>query len=227
MRQSIFLFLLALFTWNQLVFASLFPTYPVASTKCTAGQPIRVKWIDTRDKPHLREMGSLSIYLCTADGEPTTRLAERVSPMRREHTVYIPGNITTGVYSISFNSTYPPKTFWTHNFAIEQPVTDSTMPYAPAAEPEAGVTSNGNGNGPLLTIVLPTTTIVSQLGPTSELPPPATTITADDASPAAGGEAGQGLNRESSPNGGRKRRASRVRLVFVVWPALVGLSLAL
>jgi hypothetical protein len=65
MRYTL-LFLLA-FSNLQLALASLYPTHPTSDTNMSPG-PAKVTWKDTHSRPLLREMGLLSIDLCTTDG---------------------------------------------------------------------------------------------------------------------------------------------------------------
>jgi hypothetical protein len=65
MRYTL-LFLLA-FSNLQLALASLYPTRPTSDTNMSPG-PAKVTWKDTHSRPRLREMGPLSIDLCTTDG---------------------------------------------------------------------------------------------------------------------------------------------------------------
>ncbi|KAJ7665787.1 hypothetical protein B0H17DRAFT_1210792 [Mycena rosella] len=223
----------------QIALASLYPTHPTADTVFDAGTDVVLKWIDTSHHPRLTEMGSLKIDLRTKDDvrlfrEPTfesneylqifvINLATGVSAMTRTHTVPIPHNLThPGPYVILFTSIHPPTETWTADFGITPVITDSVLPYIPQLD-------DTNATNPRFTIVLPTTTIVSELAGTVQYQA-ATTITAGPLP--AGGGAGTGLNRVHSPSGATPGKDGRFRnprfgLVFVAWPALVGISMAL
>ncbi|KAJ7182855.1 hypothetical protein C8R43DRAFT_15148 [Mycena crocata] len=214
------LLFLFVFYQLQLARASLFPTNPIANTTVTAGTEVQVTWIDTSRHPRLPEMGSLlNIDLCCKDGTNPVTLARKVSPMSRTHMVLIPENLTcSGLYVMIFSSAYPPMKIWTADFNIAPPlITDSTLPYTPQLD-------DANATHPQLTIVLPSATIVSDLAPTPKFAA-ATTVEAGPLPPGGGG--GGGLNRVHSPNRARKGDDARFRLVFIVWPAVIGISMAL
>ncbi|KAJ7489161.1 hypothetical protein FB451DRAFT_1223923 [Mycena latifolia] len=222
MRYIIFFFLLT-FCKVQLALASLYPTHPTADTIFNAGTEVSLKWIDSFHHPRLTEMGSLKIELRTTDDIYAATLATGVSPMPRTHTVVIPENLThAGPYVILFISIYPPMKIWTADFGIIPAVTDATLPYIPQLD-------DTNVTHPRLTIVLPSATIVSELAPTTKFAA-ATTISAGPLP--AGGGAGTGLNRVHSPSSANPRQGSgfqhaKFRLMFIVWPALIGISMAL
>ncbi|KAJ7097581.1 hypothetical protein C8R44DRAFT_811691 [Mycena epipterygia] len=220
------LLFLFVFSGLQLVLASLWPTYPTADTILSAGEQAHLTWIDTQRRPRLADMGLLTIDLCTRDDRYIMTLATSVSPMLRNCTVSIPGNLTlVGPYVIIFISIYPIMRFWTADFDIITPpnvITDSALPYVPQLD-------GANATHPLLTLVLPSATITSDLPPTVEFAA-ATTISAGPLP--KGGGAGTGLDRVHSPNSANPRKGSdypdaRFRLVFILWPALIGISMAL
>jgi hypothetical protein len=108
---------------------------------------------------------------------------------------------------------YPPLTVYTADFAITPSV--STPSHTPSIYETLSE----------LKLVLPTTTVVTDVYPASRLAA-ATTITVP---PLREGEgAGTGLNRVHSPNGVSIRSKAKFRrAVFIVWPALIGVSMAL
>ncbi|KAJ7100782.1 hypothetical protein B0H15DRAFT_461027 [Mycena belliarum] len=218
--RYILLFLLSFFKL-ELSLASLYPTYPTANTTLNAGTEVVLKWIDSPYHPHLTEMGSLNIELRTIDDKLLATLATRVSAMRRTCNVTVPKHAGPGPFVILFISTYPPMNIWTSDFEIAPTITDTTLPYTPQLDDASVALAH-----PRLTMILPGSTIVSELAPTAKVAA-ATTISAGPL-PASGG-GGAGLNHVHSPSGanpGKVQRA-RHRLVFLVWPALIGISMAL
>ncbi|KAJ7767969.1 hypothetical protein DFH07DRAFT_1058453 [Mycena maculata] len=218
------LFLLALFA-PKLAVASLYPTNPTASTSVEAGTPLQITWEEGHGRPQLINIGLLEILLYTPDDEYVATLAH-VSAITRIHTALMPPNCTHGTYVIIFKSKTLPKDVYTANFVVTPAITDSALPYVP---PQLGA-DDLNATHPLLTLVLPSSTIVSDLAPTLEFAA-ATTISASPLP--VGGGGGANLNRVHSPSSGANpRKASdfrnaRFRLLFVVWPALIGISMAL
>ncbi|KAJ6618211.1 hypothetical protein B0H10DRAFT_1795971 [Mycena sp. CBHHK59/15] len=226
MRYHTLLFALA-FSQPQLAFSSLYPTHPTAVTVFGAGKSALVTWIDTFRRPRLPEMGAMKIDLFTKNDTYVATLAKGVSPMSRAHTVVLPAGLTlTGRdYLLHFVSVYPPMTIYTAGFTITPSITDSTLPYVPQVD-------NVNVTHPTLTLVLPSTTIVTELGPAPSQIEAATTIVADLLP--EGGGAGAGLNRVHSPSSavanpkkGSSFDKAMFRLVFIAWPALIGISMAL
>ncbi|KAF7369228.1 hypothetical protein MVEN_00250500 [Mycena venus] len=215
----------------QLVLACLYPTYPVANTVLRPGDRAYFKWTDTRRHPYLSELGPLSIELCNTDGTPIATLANEVPPVARAHSVQIPKDLalpatadsTSRDFVVLFKSSEPISTAWTADFCIiphSNIITDSTLSYSKPDDANATVTNR------LLTLVLPTTTIVSELGPAATIVPAATTISAGPLSD--GGGAGTGLNRVHQPSSANPRKWSAgFRLLFIAWPAFIGISMAL
>ncbi|KAJ7444574.1 hypothetical protein B0H11DRAFT_2088734 [Mycena galericulata] len=208
----------------QLALASLWPTHPTANTTFAAGNSMWITWIDTLDRPRLPEMGLINMDLCTADGKYVATFGERISPMQRVHKAAIPHNLTSdGPYVIIFHSTYPRVEYWTADFHITPAITDTALPYTPPQLADV------NATHPQLTLVLPDTTVVSTLAPTAEFAA-ATTISAGPLP--SYGVGGTGLNHVHSPNSGNPRKGSHFqdvgfRLTFILWPALIGISMAL
>ncbi|KAF7328707.1 hypothetical protein MSAN_02472700 [Mycena sanguinolenta] len=160
-------------------------------------------------------MGSMRIDLCNTDGTLVATLARRVSPVSRRHLVHIPQNLTLSTtapeFVVQFISAYPILTIWTADFQILSLITDSVLPYSDPTPDD------------LLTLVLPTTTLVTTLTPAAVVPA-ATTVIAEPL-PDDGG-AGAGLNRVYQPSNAKPGKDSS-RVVFIAWPALVGISMSL
>ncbi|KAK7052092.1 hypothetical protein R3P38DRAFT_2858533 [Favolaschia claudopus] len=234
--SSLCLLLLAFFHM-KLAQASLYPTSPIADTIVNPGQRMNITWVDTQHhRPHLAEMGSLRIVLCDTDGTPVKTLAKGVSPLSRIQSVEIPQNLSLPwigdqechKFAIQFISAYPVLTIWTADFCIVPLLIDTVLPYS-----QLDNDTTATDPPPMLTLVLPTTTIVVELEPVTKVPAVAT-ITAGPLPP--GEDAGgTGLNRVHVPNAAanpRHKLASeyhfvKFRLAFIAWPALFGLSMAL
>ncbi|KAJ7054181.1 hypothetical protein C8F01DRAFT_498494 [Mycena amicta] len=207
----------------QLALASLYPTHPVGNSVFVAGTVERVTWLDTLTRPRLLDIGPLTISLCNPSSLNCTLLAEKVSPTSRAYSIFIPANFTTPAQCVLiFKTAYPPMRFWSANFTVNPPMTDTIASY----EPQLDDVNNTNTNH-LLTLVLPSTTLVTAISPATQVPA-ATTITAGPP-PKDGG--GTGLNHVGAPNTGNLRKGSnlqkaRLGILCVLWPAVVGVSLA-
>ncbi|KAJ6498511.1 hypothetical protein C8R47DRAFT_1111953 [Mycena vitilis] len=219
MRYIVLVFLA--FSNLQLAFGSLYPTHPDARSNPTSGTNMTVTWTDSRHPPHIRDMGPMDIDLCAPNGTRCHPLATGVSPTQRACSVLIPQNVSftgTSKFVMLFTCSYPIMTIWTHSFHITPgpSTTDSILPYM----------SDDNATNPELTLVLQATTVVSELAPTPKVPA-ATTISAGPLNDQSGGA---GLDRVHSPNSANPRKESReaqYRLAFILWPALIGISMAL
>ncbi|KAF7324688.1 hypothetical protein MKEN_00510300 [Mycena kentingensis (nom. inval.)] len=204
----------------RLASAAVYPTRPTSTTICVAGSDERVEWKDSYARPKLIETGKMSISLCATAGENCVLLAENVSPISRAHTVHIPAHTPLGLYVMIFKTRYPAMEYWTADFPIV------AAPKPAVDESNLNSTSDAPARH-YLTLVLPTETIVSDFLAASKVPA-ATTITAGP--PPKDGGGGVGLKRLGSPNTASPRSNTfwdgRLRGLEILWPALVGVSLA-
>ncbi|KAJ7779183.1 hypothetical protein B0H16DRAFT_808218 [Mycena metata] len=207
----------------QIALASLYPTRPTATSVFSPGTQ-NLRWIDTKHRPHVAELGPLTIDLCTRNGTPIANLASRVDASSFNHNVLIPSNLSLpGPFVITFLSQSPHVKFYTADFTIagsdDTTVTDTTLPYIPQ------LADTDNGTLTDLVFVLPATTVTTQITPTTKFGA-ATTVSAGP----TGGGAGTGLNQVHLPSSanrkGSKSRRAKYRMAFVLWPALVGVSMA-
>ncbi|KII85492.1 hypothetical protein PLICRDRAFT_178557 [Plicaturopsis crispa FD-325 SS-3] len=197
--------------------AALYATQPTANTVYNVDEPGEITWVDDGMHPRLKDMGPVRIDLFTASGARfIATLARNVNAGAKSTNITFPQlNITADEYMLSFVSKSPPLTVYTADFAIN---------------PSANITSiDPRIAAPLLTLVLPSTTYVSQLSPTTG---PAAQQTVY-ASPIAGSDSGKPLSRQSSAASG-KSASQRIdmekikfRLVFILWPALIGITMAM
>jgi hypothetical protein len=144
------------------------------------------------------------------------------------------------VYSnIRFVTTYPYSIIYTADFKIlEQAPSQSHLISSPSITAHADLSQStiqqqtqqtgqdGLVTFQLLTLVLPNTTIVSQLSPSPVVLATVTTVTvSDDALPTPTSEKQQG-GKNASPSRIDLARA-KFRVIFVLWPALIGISMSL
>ncbi|KAL0958991.1 hypothetical protein HGRIS_014306 [Hohenbuehelia grisea] len=195
---------LVLFACVGLVMASVFPTHPVATSTWTAGQFEWITWKDDGRWPHLRQMSPLNIDLYSVEGIFVRTLAHGVQPTSRLQRIYTPKSLRfDGTYFLRITCKQPRATFYTANFDIRSMAASELI----------------NSSKPEQTpLTLDYTTM------THTLPMAATTIYAD---PLPG-------RRSGSRNSGGIFASSRLDLekfkfkfVFMIWPALIGVSLAI
>ncbi|RDB16493.1 hypothetical protein Hypma_002854 [Hypsizygus marmoreus] len=188
------------------VLASVYPTQPIAKTKFSTGQLAMVTWRDDNHKPHLEDMGYMRIDLHAADLSYVLTLADRVAPITRSHSVFIPPTLhkNSSHYTLRFITKHPPLEIWTANFKI---IPDNYL--FPAGFALANATSN----------VTSSSTITSTPQQT-----PVSTVRADPLTTSPSLTHGNG---ETSASTKIDLETYRFRVLFVLWPALVGISMAL
>ncbi|OBZ78369.1 hypothetical protein A0H81_02242 [Grifola frondosa] len=176
-------------------------------------------------------MGLVKILLYVGDDTFVTTLAEDVDPTSRSENVWIsPALKHNGSdYHMRFICDNPPLTIYTADFTIAD-----MAPYSPLH----GGTIDANKSTvetvsiftPVLTLVLPNSTVVSTLAPTTvPLRPSAVPSVISN-------EEDSYMAHDKNPGaviGGTGRRTTvdlerfKFRLVFIFWPALIGITLAL
>ncbi|KAG5653214.1 hypothetical protein H0H81_001691 [Sphagnurus paluster] len=80
------------------VFASVYPTQPIARTTFTSGKLALITWRDDWREPLLKHMDNMRIDLYGNNSEFITTLAKNVSPVTRTHSVFIPPGLKTASY---------------------------------------------------------------------------------------------------------------------------------
>ncbi|TCD68133.1 hypothetical protein EIP91_011498 [Steccherinum ochraceum] len=255
------------------VSASLYPTYPLAKTVWKGGRVECVTWVDNGAPPKLEDMGRVDVELYVNGHTHVATLAKNVNPESKYHQFKVlpswgPDDHN---YHVRFVSQHPPSTVYTADFTIEDMHYNSTAAYSHAIAEEGkhaatatAAATNGNTEQkltsttsvslytPVMTLVLPDTTIVSTLAPTTPKPTlskgPSQGIAAAAATPMpttpsiviqpdpnADGEKVHGgtisSSKKTSNASATTRRVDmeklKFRVVFILWPVLIGLSMAL
>ncbi|KAI0360775.1 hypothetical protein OH77DRAFT_1418783 [Trametes cingulata] len=225
LRRLVLLALVSL----QSVKAAIYGTNPVASTVLSAGRIATVQWVNDRTEPSLSEMGPIKIDLFVGDTFVTT-LADQVDPTSRSVDVWISPSLrhNGSDYHMRFICQQPPLTVYTADFTI----TDMASIY-----PLDGLTIDAHNETapsvtyitPMLTLVLPGATIVSTLKPTpvtmrpTSTAPPLSIEEDDRPTNTQTGAAVATLGKRPTIDMER----FKFRMVFIFWPALVGISMAL
>ncbi|KAM5532118.1 hypothetical protein V8D89_014211 [Ganoderma adspersum] len=220
---------LATFLTTRTVSASLFPTFPTAHSILTAGRVTTVRWVDDQERPSIITMGPCRIDLFV-DYTYVTNLAEGVDPKAGSADVWISPS-------------------WRHNgtnfylrFTCEQPhhvayTADFTVTGMSNIAPLDGPTINTHNESaftiayvpPKLTVTLPTATstvkpiIYSSSYPSGFAPPIASLENDPGMQPIKTGSAAAGLRKRPTVDLERLK----FRFVFIFWPALIGITMAL
>ncbi|KDQ53972.1 hypothetical protein JAAARDRAFT_197072 [Jaapia argillacea MUCL 33604] len=241
----VFTILLLFLSPNRIpsVHASLYPTRPTSTTSYTAGHNASIAWTDSSSPPHLSEInGTMKIELYAGDNVFLSVLKDGLDPLEMGCEVYIPGKLGTGYsnYTMRFITTQPPQTIYTSYFTIANASTPnrttaatSTIQTQTAMQPLVLTITIPPSNPS--TFVDPATYIdaaspsqsipdsLSQQSVTTFYPPAYTTYP---------GSNNQITSSAFSSNGklgprGWDFEKLKFRVVFILWPALIGITMAL
>ncbi|KAG9220116.1 hypothetical protein CCMSSC00406_0010365 [Pleurotus cornucopiae] len=189
--------------------ASLYPTTPVSATTWIAGTSHWTTWIDDQTSPRLSNIGQVTINMYSENDT----LARNVSPTKRKHKVHIPKYTYSedSKFFLRFTSRRPRLTVYTAMFDV--------LPFPETAEALAPAD--------LMTLSAPPATSNATATPTSSsnASPAETTIYA---APLPKGER-PGNTNTNGDHASRRMDVEKLkfRIVFVLWPALIGISMSL
>ncbi|KDQ23424.1 hypothetical protein PLEOSDRAFT_1114433 [Pleurotus ostreatus PC15] len=212
MRPSCALFLAAYALYTS---ASLYPTTPVSATTWIAGTSHWTTWIDDKTSPRLSNIGQVTINMYSENDTFVQTLARNVSPTKRKHKVHIPKYTYSedSKFFLRFTSRRPRLTVYTAMFDV--------LPFPDTAKAEALAPAD------LMTLSAPPTTSNATATPTSssDASPAETTIYA---APLPKGER-PGNTNTNGDYASRRIDVEKLkfRVVFVLWPALIGISMSL
>ncbi|KAH7907446.1 hypothetical protein BJ138DRAFT_1129162 [Hygrophoropsis aurantiaca] len=183
----------------------LYPTKPIQNTVYEAGTPVLTTWVDDKTYPRIDTLDPLEIQLFCDDDTYITTLATGVDPKSLSYQFTIPPNL---VYSGSnFTIRFIPNTagsdliIYTADFTI-------------AMNSQANSSSASSHS------------VTSSLASSSSTAIPPTTYTAPPLRP---GDIGYVPKSQQQKSAGRRIDIEKVkfRLVFILWPALIGITMAL
>ncbi|KLO18321.1 hypothetical protein SCHPADRAFT_936383 [Schizopora paradoxa] len=216
--------------WFSVANAILYPVLPVANSVFNGGSLNTISWIDDGSKPSLVDMGpvSMDLYVDKASTKYLMNLAQDVDPRKKSQKVFIPPSIwvNSSTFYILFTSTRtkPPTTVYTADFTIinltgaggihrnGSGTLPSNSTTAPPGSPSSKILNNGKSNPTTSSLVVSGNTASSQTQSTTSVPSP-------NIAPKS----------NAAPSSRRRQvsSVSRYNLVFVMWPALFGLAMAL
>ncbi|KAF8223251.1 hypothetical protein L208DRAFT_1445536 [Tricholoma matsutake] len=224
------------------VLASVYPTQPIADTVYASGQLAQVKWRDDGRAPRLKNMGFMSIDLYVSSEGSTNNiknyvasLAKDVAPIARSHTVIIPQTLPTN--ASLFNLHFKPSSPHSHLYSQSHQRT-SLHPHAHKPETIYSAdfqivtltqTADSDPNTdpfPVLSLLHPQ----SQSTPTPSSEPTSATIVHADPLWDDTDEDQKNTQAQAPLHNGNRRRErmekAKLRILFMLWPALVGVSMA-
>ncbi|KAK0211911.1 hypothetical protein IW262DRAFT_1518455 [Armillaria fumosa] len=215
---------LAVFTWIFLfilvcsvpmVNASIYPTQPVVATVYKVAEPAVLNWRSTLKDAE--EMGRFKVELFAGNHTYIGTLARNVQTQSQTYTVYLSPwlRYSGSDYTMRWISEYDPKNIvYTADFTItgipdllsSLPISYDAFPYSDTSAETATATatqSEASGSSSY------SSTVVS---------PPGSTVYAGPLDTTSG---------DSHPYSAAHSRRFDARLLFVLWPAIVGFSMAL
>ncbi|EIW79593.1 hypothetical protein CONPUDRAFT_144831 [Coniophora puteana RWD-64-598 SS2] len=190
---------------------ALYPTKPVQNTQYVAGSTVTTTWKDDGKYPNLDAMGSVEIGLFHKSGRYLATLATNVDPSSKSHEIVIPLAAIQGLpsgqrdYTLHFQASSPYKfSIFTGDFSIVRPEGDPGSPNSSASLTFSSLWSFPGS--------------------------PQSTASALTAPPFTPGSV-QNPSAQQSRNSGSSLWNVDVErldfwLLFVLWPAVVGISMA-
>ncbi|TFY70472.1 hypothetical protein EVG20_g2531 [Dentipellis fragilis] len=213
--------------------AILYPTQPVQNTVLQAGKTASIRWIDDGKSPQMWESHEMHIELYGGEDAHLGTLASNVDPASLSAEVWITPELASNSsdFYIRFIGKHPSFTVYSSRFTVtgmagSDSTNISTIPVGALTNPDASGAIPYK-TAPIFTIVLPGTTLTS-----SQLPVQTPTTISAPSLPSHGSEAKSPEQPEkaSQRNGvvGRvDMEKLKFRLVFILWPALMGITMAM
>ncbi|KAF8900729.1 hypothetical protein CPB84DRAFT_1778773 [Gymnopilus junonius] len=222
------LHILALYTISLLLpsLAAIFPTKPISTTVYNAGAPAQISWTEDGRRPLLNATYGLRIDLYAGNSTYLATLARDLSALSLNTTVYIPTNIPKNyhTYILRFITSEPAMTIYTSDFAINpSPFTAHPKPSSSRSSTSSrSLTGSPSLSAELGATTTITSTVISRVLPTSS--------PQGSNSRSLRGLLSLEQHRRGRPLSERRNYIDmekvKFRLVFIVWPTLVGLSMA-
>ncbi|KAJ4474245.1 hypothetical protein J3R30DRAFT_649903 [Lentinula aciculospora] len=231
-----FLYIFGSYLLNlRLVAARLYPTRPVSGTLYHCGKCDPITWIDDGKNPSMQNLGLLTVdlycknqYVFTIEqADPDAGMLMFCPPSPRD----FQWPQDCDVYTLLFNGDNHSEnqTVYSHDFSVSGTsrtridVKNHTTDETPTLRTALGVSGQTLTISPTASISLPTPTAPASTS--NDRPqnhdPSATTVYAD---PLPGSNL---PHRNSASSKGIDMEKLKFRFVFIVWPALIGISMAL
>ncbi|KIY47724.1 hypothetical protein FISHEDRAFT_74390 [Fistulina hepatica ATCC 64428] len=240
--------------WGSLILARLdhalsgiFPTQPIETTVFSVGRLAEVTWIDDYRPPRLGDIGPVRIDLYSTNDTFITTVARGIDPTALSQTIDLSPDLdylgdTYNLRFFPYNKYLRSQVVYTADFVIAN--TTKNTPIVPLSD-EAGIGNSTQtqqpltikGTNRLLTLVLPSTTLVTQLAKPTLQPNISsyTTVTADSLENHGSSSVSKDGDSEPFPQGRSRNSAAfkldleklKFQLVFIVWPAMIGISMAM
>ncbi|TFY83278.1 hypothetical protein EWM64_g717 [Hericium alpestre] len=220
---------------SDLVNAAVYPTQPVKNTVYEAGRSVTVKWKDDGKELLIWEMPNMRIDLYDGEDNLLDTVATDVDPASLSQEIWISPSLGNNGsdYSLHFVSDHPKIVVYTARFTIigmaGPDAGDDSSSSSSDAEPlSVDVVIPGTyKTAPLFTLVYPSTTFISSQAaiatPTTVSAPP---LPSHDSNEKQSGPSENGEQRNAAV-GRMDMEKIKFRLVFILWPALMGITMAM
>ncbi|KAK7691504.1 hypothetical protein QCA50_004903 [Cerrena zonata] len=237
--------------WATSACARLYGTSPVASTIWNGGQTEHITWLDDQREPRISKMGKMDIELYSSQHTHVTTLAKGINPEDKSYKVEVDPNWGSDGSDYHIRFVFSSETIYTADFTMANMQGTSTHKNnskfltrtSSNTETSTSILSIPSGAvpyTPAVTFVLPDTIMTSHLAPTYMTPQPtATNRPSTSFSPYAGGSQTTVIEVEAKPTRLANSAAAawtgtrldwekmKFRVVFILWPAMIGLTMAL
>ncbi|KAJ7581822.1 hypothetical protein C8J56DRAFT_1101329 [Mycena floridula] len=194
-----YLILFAFVASLQFVSSSIYCTEPVASTVWTIGNSYNIRWKDSDRKPSCKDISSCTIKIFSQNKDYVGTFAENISPNNYTQQIYLPDDWDYKGTKQTIRFYCDDKIYYTADFQCQKP--DGAQGFTPVTMIEEGIT---------IIHLLPTSTPISS---SSEYPAETSSVARVAHSFAATSR----IDVEKL----------KFRMVFIAWPALIGISMAL
>ncbi|KAI0322586.1 hypothetical protein OF83DRAFT_651660 [Amylostereum chailletii] len=217
MGSSVFLFALVAALYAGVASAALYPTQPVSDTVFTAGRLNTVTWIDDGSSPSLSNLSELKLDLYGQGDNLIKNFASNIDPKSQAHKVWISptlgGNSSDYYFQISCNN--PPYVAYTSQFTLTGMTGKSAASTLATSNHTLASTNSSLSSTPARAT-------------TSNLVPSLPAATAAPHSTVSASQSPAGKDRDSNGAFGKwDMEGLKFKLVFILWPALMGVSMAL
>jgi len=219
-----YLFCLVLLAAGAL--GNIYPTRPVANTVFSAGRTNSVTWINDGARPPLQQLGPMSIELYVGGDRHVATLASNVEPTKRSQKIWISPTLghNGSDYHIRFVCEDPPQTIFTSDFTVT--MMSDMVPFGGLDSPRSEQDKYESTS--VVSLALPTDPVT----PTLSAPSISTTMISPTASQVS--DPNPYADKKTGSSGGSIWRRTSVdlerakfRLVFILWPVLIGITMAL
>ncbi|KAF8836794.1 hypothetical protein BDN67DRAFT_936311 [Paxillus ammoniavirescens] len=202
--------------------ASIYPTQPIQATVWTVEQPVLVTWVDDWQYPTLDVMGPCQISLYRDTDTYLIKLASGVDPQSKSQQVTVPADVLKDGALRFVTDTPLDIVIYSADFTINPANTTHV-----SATSTVGVGSGSSSNSTSAARTSATGPAPISSNRSSE---PSTVVVPPSRPGDVGGQQqSQGSRQPKSNSAGRRIDIEKIkfRLVFVIWPVLMGITMAL